>query len=417
MSDSPNVETGKKLSIDKYRGRVLKDRYELCEYLGHGSSGIVFSAYDRLIRQTVAVKIISGAVRDDPVAATRVHREMRASFSIRHDNVVSLLDCVLDEENIFLVIEWVDGADLTTFIDPEQPMDALFCARLIQQITSALAAIHRAGVVHRDLKPHNILVTAEGKALVTDFGVVQSAREDISHSGLALPEDTNPGLLLASSESPFGMRVTELGAFVGTPHYSSPEYLESGFYDERSDIYALGVIIYELITGCLPHDSDNMYQLISDKIEKDAVAPVEFSPTCPEGLNAICIKALQREPEQRYQSAAEMLIDVNKLVAGLDKDTSSMFYVPQILIRQNADLMEGYTFWDWLFSDHHITALVRWLRRAIVVTVLAGAVLGFNYYQNHYGPITKKDVAKAYKAFHSTIRMDRIFPKLFGKRY
>jgi serine/threonine protein kinase len=314
------------IDIEQLKGRVLKNRFVLKEILGRGGAGVVFAGFDMLVRRNVAIKVMSGSLREDPVSAARVHREMRAAHSIKHDNVVSLIDVVLGDDFIFLIIEKVDGSDLSTHITPDNQLSIQRCLRWLRQIATALTAIHGAGVIHRDLKPENVLIDTQGQLRVTDFGVVGVIRDAHAET--------------AEKHGLFQYHKTEDGNFVGTPHYAAPECLSGAEVDQRSDLYSLGVMAYELLTGVLPHDNENLFKLISDKLDKDPVPPHVIAPDCPDYMTAFCMRLLKREPEARFQTAEEVVQELDALIKEVDKLAASRFTSDTLTIRRPGPLIE-----------------------------------------------------------------------------
>jgi ABC-type antimicrobial peptide transport system permease subunit len=251
--------------------------------------GAVFRARDAKLGRSVAVKVL--ASRPGGNALARFEREARTVAALRHPGIVTLLDVGEEGGAPYLVMELVEGESLAAAIRRGlAPWDA---ARIVRQVAEALAHAHAAGVVHRDVTPGNVLLDRDGRARLTDFGV---ARSDGLEGDAA--------------------RLSKTGALVGTPSYIAPEVLAGGAATARSDIYALGVVLYEALTGELPHTGESMLQLVDHVLTVTPPAPRSIAPQVPETLSAICMKALARDPARRYASAQDLAQDLGRAAEG-----------------------------------------------------------------------------------------------------
>lgn len=271
-------------------GTVVNERYEIVKCLGAGSMGIVYACRHReLSGHLVAMKVLFGEVAKDPTAAARFRNEIVASYGVNHPNVVRAYEYFRDGDLIAFTMEYVSGGDLADKISLEEPMTIKDVIKMLLQMTAGVQAIHNAGIVHRDLKPENILLTSQGDVKITDFGIAKTTA---------------------------GPRLTEHGGVVGTIDYVSPEYLEKGQVDHRSDIFSLGIMAYEMVTGETPFRGKSVIETMTMRLKTDAAPPHTLRNDCPLELSKVIMKALTRNPENRYQSAGQMLEDLHQISGG-----------------------------------------------------------------------------------------------------
>ena len=273
---------------------VLPERYRLGPLLGEGGMGAVYQATDLEVRKEIAIKVIRNSSTADQLTLDRFMRELRLSQAVTHKNVVRIYDLVVHGQLRFITMELVRGQTLAKMMRPGERFTAETAAPILQQVALALEAAHAAEVVHRDLKPQNIMVTPEGVVKVMDFGIARPMHHDVAAEG---PADltANPTL-------------TQAGSFIGTPQYVSPEQLLMVKLDGRADIYTLGVIAYEMLAGRNPHgDTASMSALM--KRTKEPVPPlaVEELPGLNAAFAGIVMRCLERLPENRYQTATELV--------------------------------------------------------------------------------------------------------------
>lgn len=272
-------------------GTVIGGKYEVVKCLGAGSMGMVYACRHRELQgQLVAAKVLFNEVASDAVAAARFKNEILASYGVSHPNVVRAYEFVRDGDIIAYTMEFVGGGDLADRMARPELLGMAEIIRLLSQMAAGVQAIHDAGIVHRDLKPENILLTNDGSVKIADFGIARKTD---------------------------GPKLTEHGGVVGTLEYVSPEYMLRSQVDWRSDIYAMGILAYELITGEPPFKGDSAYASISMRLQTDASPPSRFRAECPESLDRIVLKALRRDPEERYQSAVELFYDLQGVAATL----------------------------------------------------------------------------------------------------
>lgn len=262
-------------------GVVINNRYEILRLLGEGGMGAVFKVRDRELDRLVALKVIRPDMANNPRILRMFKQELILARQVTHQNVIRIYDLGLAGDLRFITMQFVQGSDLRSLLDEKGKFSSEEAASIMVQVCEGLAAAHQQSVVHRDLKPNNVMIDDQGNVLVMDFGLAHS---------------TDAG----GSE----------GALLGTPQYMSPEQANREEIDSRSDLYALGVIFYELLTGRLPFDANGLKELLDKRIHSDAPPPIEREPSIAQALNEIVVKCLVRSREQRYQTAAEIIHDI-----------------------------------------------------------------------------------------------------------
>jgi len=277
------IEVSQSASINT--GTDFGPRYHVESLLGSGGMGKVYKARDRELDRIVAIKVLRPDLMTDPMALQRFKHELLLASSISHPNILRIHD--LGEYNgvKFISMAYVDGGDLTQVLRKEGRLPRERMLNIMRQLAAALAAAHAVNVVHRDLKPQNILLGQGDHVYVTDFGIAKTLESDRTS-------------------------VTRTGAVLGTPLYMSPEQVEGKPVDHRSDIYTLGLIFYEMLTGILPFSGDSTFQLMYQRVHQLPKRPELVIPDLPAYLSRICLKCLEKEPAERYQSAAEILTDL-----------------------------------------------------------------------------------------------------------
>ena len=278
------------LPPDPFVGAIIERRYRIEEPIGYGGMGTVYRAVHTELKRPFAIKLIRHELVSDPVAMRRFRREALALGAITHPNAVNITDCgVTDDGVAFLIMEYLAGASLRHEIAHEAPFSLPHAASLLNQIAAAVTAAHRVGVIHRDLKPENIVVveTDAGEvAKVLDFGIAR-----------------------LKSIDPKTGRLTASGIVVGTPRYMSPEACQGLEQTPASDIYSLGIILYEMITGRVPYETkvnEGEIDLASHHIYDPAPPPSEFNPHLPAEIDAILARALAKQPEDRYETPSDL---------------------------------------------------------------------------------------------------------------
>jgi serine/threonine-protein kinase len=295
--------------VDPYVGTTFDGRYKIESVLGEGGMGIVYLARHKVIDKKVAIKVLRADMAREKEITDRFLQEAKAASSIGNPHIIDISDFGhLPDGSTYFVMEWLDGKPLSKALEETKPLPVARLANVARQIAEALASAHQRSIVHRDLKPDNIFLIKRGSepdfVKILDFGIAK----------------------VSSGTS----KLTRAGSVFGTPHYMSPEQAAGSTVDSRTDIYALGVILYEMASGRVPFDADNFMGILTQHMYKAPVPIRALVPAhdVPPGLEAIILKALSKKPEQRYQTMEELSQDLDKLVRGAIPDA-----VPDMISR------------------------------------------------------------------------------------
>ena len=270
--------------------RIYSDRYQVTHLIARGGMALVYRAQDLLLNRPVALKILYPELSADPLFVERFRREAQAAANLSHPNIVPVFDWGEDRGTYFIVMELIDGTSLADVLRGSKTLTPSRSTQVVAQVAAALGYAHRNGVVHRDVKPGNILITSDGQVKVTDFGIAQAvASED---------------------------HLAEAGSVMGTATYFSPEQAEGAAVDGRSDVYSLGVVLFEMLVGRPPFIGDSPVAVSSQHVHGTVPLPTEFNDTVPRDLEAIVMHALAKSPGQRYQSADEFRADLIRFNEG-----------------------------------------------------------------------------------------------------
>lgn len=280
--------------MDKYVGKRLDGRYEIEEIIGVGGMAVVYKAYDNVENRTVALKILKDEFVGNTEFIRRFKNESKAIAMLSHPNIVKVYDVSFGDLIQYIVMEYIDGITLKEYIESRGSLRWNDAVYFTTQILRGLQHAHDKGIIHRDVKPQNIMVLSDGTIKVADFGIARFARGD-------------------------QRTVTDMA--IGSVHYISPEQARGDKTDEKADIYSVGVMLYEMLTGKLPFDADSAVSVAIMQLQRDPQLPTEINPSIPLGLEQITMQAMQKSGERRYQSAAEMLCDLEIL----KKDPSATF--------------------------------------------------------------------------------------------
>ena len=266
-------------------GRLLGNRYEIIEKIGNGGMATVYKAKCHVLNRYVAVKVLRDEFTTDEEFIKRFEVEAQSAASITHANIVSVYDVGKEGNLYYIVMELIKGKTLKEIITQERgPLPWKWSVNIAIQIASALEVAHRNNIIHRDIKPHNIIITADGTAKVTDFGIAKA----VSNS-----------------------TITAFGTTIGSVHYFSPEHARGGYTDAKSDLYSLGVVMYEMLTGKVPFDADTPVSIALKHMQEKPVEPIKLNPSIPYAINKIIMKAMEKDISLRYQNATELLKDLS----------------------------------------------------------------------------------------------------------
>lgn len=268
-------------------GKILGGRYEIIEKIGEGGMAEVYKAKCHLLNRYVAVKILKPEYAKDETFVKRFRREAQSAAALTHANIVSVYDVGAEGDMNYIVMELLESKTLKDYIEEHGAMPSDLVLKISAQIASALETAHKAHIIHRDIKPQNIVLNKNMVAKVTDFGIAKITN---------VPSAT----------------ITSFGSTMGSVHYFSPEHAKGGYTDEKSDIYSLGVVMYEMATGKLPFDADSPVSVALKQIQEDPVPPIDVNPNVSPALNQIILKALQKSTALRYQNATEVISDISQ---------------------------------------------------------------------------------------------------------
>lgn len=261
--------------------KLLAGRYELIEKIGEGGMAVVYKAKDRLLNRYVAIKILRPEFTQDEQFLDSFKRESQAAAGLQHPNIVSIYDVGRTGNINFIVMELVDGRPLSDFIKENGHLDYKTTIDIAKQVASALAIAHKHQIIHRDVKPHNIMITSDGVAKLTDFGIARAVSK--------------------------ATMVADTSKIIGSVHYFSPEQARGAYVDERSDIYSLGIVMFEMLTGRVPFDGETPVEVALKHINEDVPSPAKLVPGIPPALDKVVLKATDKYQTERYKSADEML--------------------------------------------------------------------------------------------------------------
>ena len=307
-----NVETR---SLPFYpAGAIIARRYVVVDSLGQGSAGAVYLCYEQAKpERQLAIKILSGRLSDDLTFVERFYREGKVSAQIRSPYVVRSFDLIMDDGLFAYTMEYVAGKSLASYLEATPTPETDFVCQVLFEVSKGLSEIHKANLVHRDLKPSNVIITADGHSKITDFGVVYLVKEYCGQSdGHSIfgyrPQSSSRGNGSRSE------RLTLSGDFVGTIDYVSPEYIQLGLLDKRSDLYALGIIGFQMLTGRLPFEGEGIFERLHARVEKPAPKLHQLRRDIPKALSALVMSCLETNPQDRPQSAREVTVELGELV-------------------------------------------------------------------------------------------------------
>lgn len=272
-------------------GTYLADRYEILDKIGAGGMSDVYKAKDHILGRCVAIKVLKAEFSEDRSFVTKFRTEAQSAAGLEHPNIVNIYDVGSEEGLHYIVMEYVEGITLKTYVEKKGQLTFKESASIAIQVARGIEAAHNKQITHRDIKPQNIMISTEGKVKVTDFGIARAASSNTISSDV-----------------------------MGSVHYSSPEQARNGFVDGRSDIYSLGIVMYEMVTGRVPFDGDTTVSVAIQHLQEDMVEPSRYAQDLPVSMEKIILKCTQKNPDRRYQTIGELLADLRRALANPDED-------------------------------------------------------------------------------------------------
>lgn len=272
-------------------GMYLADRYEIVSKVGAGGMSDVYKAKDHILGRIVAIKVLKQEFSEDRTFVSKFRTEAQSAAGLEHPNVVNIYDVGSEDGLYYIVMEYVEGITLKTYIEKKGQLSFKESASIAIQIARGIEAAHNKEIIHRDIKPQNIIISTEGKVKVTDFGIARAASSNTISADV-----------------------------MGSVHYASPEQARNGFVDGRSDIYSLGIVMYEMVTGRVPFDGDTTVAVAIQHLQEEMPEPTTYAPELPISFAKIILKCAQKNPDRRYQSVAELLVDLRKAMTNPDED-------------------------------------------------------------------------------------------------
>ena len=273
------------------QGKFVADRYEILAVVGAGGMSDVYKAKDHVLGRFVAIKVLKQEFAEDVNFVTKFRTEAQSAAGLEHPNIVNIYDVGSEEGFHYIVMEYVEGITLKTYIEKKRQLSYKEAISIAIQVGRGIEAAHNKNIVHRDIKPQNIMISTEGKVKVTDFGIARAATSNTIHSDV-----------------------------MGSVHYSSPEQARNGFVDGKSDIYSLGIVMYEMVTGRVPFDGDTTVAIAIQHLQEEMESPRSFVPDLPISLEKIRLKCTQKSADRRYVSIGELLEDLRHALVSPDED-------------------------------------------------------------------------------------------------
>lgn len=272
-------------------GMYLADRYEIVGKVGAGGMSDVYKAKDHTLGRFVAVKVLKQEFSEDVNFVTKFRTEAQSAAGLEHPNIVNIYDVGSENGLYYIVMEYVEGITLKTYIEKKGQLSFKEAVSIAIQVGRGIEAAHNKHIIHRDIKPQNIIISTEGKVKVTDFGIARVASTNTINSDV-----------------------------MGSVHYASPEQARNGFVDGKSDIYSLGIVMYEMVTGRVPFDGESTVAVAIQHLQEEMVAPSAYAPELPISMEKIILKCTQKSPDRRYDSISDLLLDLKKALISPDED-------------------------------------------------------------------------------------------------
>lgn len=330
-------------------GTILGNRYELLNKIGEGGMAEVYKAKCRLLNRYVAVKILKSQYSDDIDFVNKFKQEASAVASLSHNNIVGIYD-IGSENNInYIVMEFIDGKTLKQIINEQKVLRYNEAIILAIQIAKALECAHNNNIIHRDVKPHNIIVTREGIVKVTDFGIAKATSS---------------------------VTITNSDRIIGSAHYFSPEQARGSVVDCKTDIYSLGIVLYEMVTGRLPYDAESPVSVALKHIQEEVTPPREVNHSIPESLNRLILKCIEKEPYKRYENARDLIEELQKIKQNpmidleIDKKENEFTRIMKPITSTEEDEYEK----DFHDTDNYGSRSI-WKNKKVIISLIIVSVL------------------------------------------
>lgn len=272
-------------------GSFLSDRYEILSKVGAGGMSDVYKAKDHILSRFVAIKVLKQEFSEDGSFVTKFRAEAQSAAGLEHPNIVNIYDVGSENGLYYIVMEYVEGITLKTYIEKKGQLSFKESASIAIQVARGIEAAHNKNIIHRDIKPQNIIISTDGKVKVTDFGIAKATSSNTISSDV-----------------------------MGSVHYASPEQARNGFVDGRSDIYSLGIVMFEMVTGRVPFDGDTTVAVALQHLQEEIARPSIYAPDLPISFEKIILKCTQKTPDRRYQTIEELLTDIRRSLAHPDED-------------------------------------------------------------------------------------------------
>lgn len=273
------------------KGNYIADRYEILDKIGTGGMSDVYKAKDHILGREVAVKVLKQEFAEDVTFVTKFRSEAQSAAGLEHANIVNIYDVGSENGMYYIVMEYVEGITLKTYIEKKGQLNFKEAISIAIQVGRGIEAAHNKGIIHRDIKPQNIIISTEGKVKVTDFGIARATTSNTIHADV-----------------------------MGSVHYASPEQARNGYVDGKSDIYSLGIVMYEMVTGRVPFDGDTTVAVALQHLQEEMVAPSAYAPELPISLEKIIMKCTMKSPDRRYATIEDLLLDLKKALVSPNED-------------------------------------------------------------------------------------------------
>lgn len=273
------------------QGSFVADRYEILDKVGAGGMSDVYRAKDHILDRVVAIKVLKAEYAEDMTFVNKFRTEAQSAAGLEHPNIVNIYDVGSEDGTYYIVMEYVEGITLKTYIEKKEHLNFKEAVSIAIQVGRGIEAAHAKNIIHRDIKPQNVMISVEGKVKVTDFGIAKATTSNTMHSDV-----------------------------MGSVHYSSPEQARNGFVDGRSDIYSLGIVMYEMVTGRVPFNGDNTVAIAIQHLQTEIVPPSAYATDLPVSLEKIILKCTQKIADNRYNNITELLTDLKKALVSPNED-------------------------------------------------------------------------------------------------